>query len=62
LGNYIAGEIDKIGAQTASDDVKEVYHARFNVAPEDRYGLFKESAESALKRKWNCDVMKKMYQ
>ena len=61
LGNYIAEELDKMATQAASEDVKDVYHALFNVAPEDRYGLFKESAESALKRKWDCDVMKKLY-
>lgn len=61
LGNYIANAINKMEHQKASDDVKQVYHALFNVSPNERYALFKESAEITLKRNWDCDAMKKMY-
>ncbi len=61
LGSYIAGELDKMEKQPSSEDVKEVYHALFNVDPANRYELFKESAEAALKRNWNCQIMKKLY-
>lgn len=61
LGNYIAGELEGMGDQPALKDVKEVYHALFNVDPAERYSLFKESAESTLKRNWNCEAMRKLY-
>ena len=61
LGSYIAHELNKIESQEASEDVKQIYHALFNVSPAERYALFKESAEMTLKRSWDCDVMKKMY-
>ena len=62
LGNYIADEFDKMKVQMASEDVKEVYHALFNVEPTKRYGLFKESAEITLNRSWDCEAMKDLYQ
>jgi len=62
LGSYISGELDKMDAQPASEDVKEVYHALFNVDPTERYGLFKESAERFLERNWDCSAMKELYQ
>jgi len=61
LGNYIASELDNMGKQFASKEVKEVYHALFNVSPSQRYKLFKESAETTLKRNWNCQAMKDLY-
>jgi len=61
LGNYIADALDKMPPQRASEDVKQVYHALFNVSPKERYTLFKESAEITLKRSWDCHIMKKMY-
>ena len=62
LGIYIAEELEKLGGQFASKEVNEVFHALFNVAPEERYGLFKQSAEYTLKRDWDCDAIKSLYQ
>jgi len=62
LGRYIATELDTvIEGRPVSQDIKEVYYALFNVNPVERYGLFKESAESALKRRWDCEAMKAQY-
>lgn len=61
LGNYIATELDNMDEQVASKDVKEVYHALFNVNPGQRYSLFKQSAETTLKRSWDCPAMKDLY-
>ncbi len=61
LGDYIADNLNKLEHQKALEDVKNVYHALFNVSPKDRYALFKESAEITLKRSWDCNIMKKMY-
>lgn len=62
LGDYIAAELDKMEEQLASEEVKVVYHALFNVEPAKRYGLFKESAEITLNRSWNCNAIKELYQ
>ena len=62
IGNYIAVELDNMDEQPASEDVKAVYHALFNVDPAKRYALFKESAEITLDRSWDCDAMKALYQ
>lgn len=61
LGEAIANMINEMEHQKASEDVKQVYHALFNVSPNERYALFKESAEITLKRDWECKTMKKMY-
>ena len=61
LGNYIATELENMGDQLASKEVKEVYHALFNVNPTQRYSLFKQSAEITLKRNWDCQAMKDLY-
>lgn len=61
LGDYITTELDNMEVDVASDDVKEVYHALFNVDPTKRYELFKESAETTLNRSWDCDAMKALY-
>ena len=60
-GNYIATELDNMGDQIASKEVKEVYHALFNVNPVQRYNLFKQSAETTLKRNWDYQAMKALY-
>jgi len=61
LGNYIATELDNMDDQTALKEAKEVYHALFNVNPAQRYSLFKQSAETTLKRNWDCQAMKVLY-
>ena len=61
LGNHIATKLDNMEDQFASKEVKEVYHALFNVSPNQRYKLFKQSAETTLKRNWHCQVMKDLY-
>jgi len=61
LGVHIEGELNKLKHQKALEDVKKVYHALFNVSPNERYTLFKESADITLKRSWDCNIMKEMY-
>lgn len=47
-----------INARTSSKELKDTYNIIFNVSPNERYTLFKKSAEHATKKSWNCPAAK----
>ena len=61
LGNYIGKRLADMSDLPEKNNVISIYHSLFNVKPDNRYNLFKESAEIALQRNWNCPAMKKVY-
>jgi len=61
LGIKISNELNKLDDQFALKDVKKLYKALFEVDPAMRYAVFKEAAEYKLKRKWDCDGIKAVY-
>jgi hypothetical protein len=55
LSDYVNNNI----AERVSDkDAFTTHSIIFQVSPDERYKIFKESAEHSLKRKWNCAAMK----
>lgn len=61
LGEYIEDKLKTMPEQTAKQDVIELYDALFQAAPSSRYQLFKDSAESVLKKEWECQSIKLLY-
>jgi hypothetical protein len=57
LRNYI---FDNVENRVKSIDALEAHVAVFNLPPEKRYPIFKESAEYSLKNKWDCVAIKSL--
>jgi len=55
LNNYINNNIAK---RISDKDAVTTHSIIFQVAPPERYKIFKESAEYSLKREWDCASMK----
>ncbi|MCI0506740.1 MAG: hypothetical protein L0Z73_11605 [Gammaproteobacteria bacterium] len=49
---------ENITARVQSKAVKDTYYVIFNLPPEERYDVFKKSAEHELKREWDCPAAK----
>lgn len=62
LGIHISTQLEKITDANGGKEVLSVYHAVFNISPRHRYNLFKESAETMLKRNWDCNSIKTLYE
>ena len=58
ISEYI---FDNVEARVNSVPAIQAHSAIYNIASEDRYPIFKESAEETLKREWNCEVMMEMW-
>ena len=55
LSNYIFKNVQERVSDKAALEVHDII---FQVEPEKRYKLFKQSAELSLKRKWDCLAVK----
>ena len=54
LSDYIFNNVkNRVNVQDALD----VHDAIFQLAPAERYGIFKQSAEMSLKRNWDCPAV-----
>jgi hypothetical protein len=58
ISKYI---FDNVEARVNSAPALQVHSAIYNIASEERYPIFKQSAEEALQREWSCQVMKEMW-
>jgi hypothetical protein len=59
LSEYI---FDNVKARVNVKDAIQAHSAIFNLAPQDRYPIFKQSAEHSLKKEWDCLAMKELMQ
>ena len=57
LSDYI---FDNVERRITDKDALQSHEAVFNLSPEERYSIFKQSAELSLKRKWDCDAVKEL--
>lgn len=57
LSNYI---FDNVNERVNVKDAIQAHDAVFNLAPAERYSIFKQSAELSLKREWGCQAIKKL--
>lgn len=51
---------DNVRSRVNVKDAIQAHSAIFNLAPEERYPIFKQSAELSLKRSWDCKAMKEI--
>jgi len=56
-GAYIE---ENILARTSSKELRDTYYVIFQVAPNERYAIFKQSAEHATKKQWDCPAVKEL--
>jgi hypothetical protein len=61
LVSYVADKLNSLDVKSSHHEVVALYHALFNADPDTRYNLFRESAEAALSRRWECDSIKQFY-
>lgn len=59
LSAYI---FDNIKQRVNVVDAIQAHSAIFNLAPAERYAIFKESAEYSLKKDWDCPAMQALMQ
>ena len=57
LSDYIFKNVKK---RVNNKDALEVHDIIFQLAPEERYKIFKKSAEMSLKRSWDCLAVEKL--
>jgi len=57
LSHYIFNNVE---SRVKSTDALEAHTAVFNLEPARRYSIFKQSAEYSLKKKWDCEAVKKL--
>lgn len=57
LSDYIFSNVQK---RVKVKDALEVHDMIFQVAPEERYKIFKQSAELSLKRSWDCQAINEL--
>jgi len=53
-GRYI---FDNVAQRVQSKEALDAHDVIFQLKPAERYSLFKEAAEHALKKKWECAAM-----
>ncbi len=51
---------ENIKTRTSSKELRDTYNIIFNVSPEERYTIFKKSAEHATKKPWDCLAAKEL--
>jgi len=56
-GAYIE---ENIISRTSSKEVRDAYYSIFQLSPNERYAIFKESAEHATKKTWDCPAVKEL--
>ena len=49
---------ENIKNRTSSKELRDTYNIIFNVSPNERYSIFKKSAEQATKKLWDCPAAK----
>ncbi len=57
LSDYIFKNIQK---RVNNKDALDVHDMIFQLAPAERYKIFKQSAEMSLKRNWDCPAVKQL--
>ena len=56
--DYIVNHFDE---QVGSEVIKDAYEVVFQVAPDKRYSVFKESIEEEMGSKWECASLKEYF-
>ena len=49
---------DNVAKRINEKDAVTTHSIIYQVTPSERYSIFKESAETSLKKSWNCSAMK----
>jgi len=57
LSDYVNNNINE---RVSDKDAVTTHSIIFQVSPDERYKIFKESAEYSLKRKWECAAIKEL--
>ena len=59
MSDYV---FDNVKKRVQVKDALEAHSAVFNLAPQERYTIFKQSAEMSLKNSWDCPAAKELMQ
>ena len=52
---------ENIKNRTKSKELRDTYNVIFNASPEDRYRIFKDTAEHITKKSWDCPAAKALF-